>query len=218
MEDPTRLVVDAVRELMSKLAKLINRLSGGKVKPSHITTVSILGHIPIAAALYYGEPISAAVLIIIFGLMDSLDGALARVQKTTSKFGMYYDATSDRLKEIIIYCGLAVYIANYLPQAGAWLVVAVAGSSLLVSYTKAKGEMAISSSKHDKQALNRAFSSGIARYEIRMAMLVAGLLFSTTLLLPILRLILALNVMTAIMRFFQVSDILIEEDKKNDKN
>jgi len=74
----------------------------------------------------------------------------------------------------------------------------------------AKGEMAVSSERHDKQELNRAFSGGIARYEIRMLLLVVGLL--TSFLLPILRLIVALNLFTAATRFIDIAHLLNKEN------
>ncbi len=212
MEDPTQVLTNHGRVVMSKIARFINAASHGKVKPAHITTLSLLGHFPAAWALWTCRPVLAAAFVIIFGLMDALDGALARLQNTASKLGMFYDATSDRLKEIILYAALAVYVDQHIPEAGAWLVVAVAGSSLLVSYVKAKGEMAVSDKNHDKQRLNRAFGGGIARYEIRMALLVVALL--TGFVAPIMRLMLALNMLTAAIRFLEISAMLHAEDTK----
>ena len=211
MNDPTATIVSHVKVLMSKLAVILDKLFRGKLRPAHITTLSILGHIPATWALWNNRPILAAVLIAIFGLMDALDGALARAQKTVSKMGMFYDAVTDRLKEVMIYSGLAMYVAQSEPKIYPWVVPAVVGSSILVSYVKAKGEMAVSSSNHDKQLLNRAFSQGISRYEIRMFLLVAGLV--TGFLPSFLNLIIALNLMTASVRFLEIAKLLNLEDR-----
>lgn len=213
MEDPTKVLTNHVRVLMTSVAKGLNKLFRGKLKPSHITTLSLVGHIPAAWALWTCRPLLAAGLIAFFGLLDALDGALAREQGTASKLGMFYDAVTDRLKEIIIYSGLAVYTAKHVNNVDPWLVVAVAGTSILVSYVKAKGEMAISAKSHDKQALNRAFSNGLSRYEVRMVVLIAGLIF-TDFLGPILRLMVALNLFTAAGRFLEIARILNVEDQK----
>lgn len=212
MEDPTKVLTNHVRVLMAGLAKELNKLFGGKLKPSHITTLSLVGHIPAAWALWTCRPLLAAGLIAFFGLLDALDGALAREQGTASKLGMFYDAVTDRLKEIIIYSGLAVYIAKHVPDINSWLVVAVAGTSILVSYVKAKGEMAVSAKSYDRQALNRVFSNGLSRYEVRMVMLIVGLIF-TDFLGPILRLMVALNLFTAAGRFLEIARILNSEDQ-----
>ena len=211
MNDPTQTLTDNVRVLMSKFAVFLNKLFRGKLKPAHITTLSLLGHFPAAWALWHCRPVLAAVLIAIFGLMDALDGALARAQGTASKMGMFFDAITDRMKEVIIYAALAVYVAEHEPKVGLWVVPAVVGTSLLVSYVKAKGEMAVSTNAHDKQLLNRAFSQGIARYEIRMALLIIGLL--TSLLAPLLNLIIALNLITVATRFLEIARLLTIEDR-----
>ena len=206
MNDPTTAIVAHVKVLMSKFAVLLDKIFRGKLRPAHITTLSILGHIPATWALWNNRPILAAVLIAVFGLMDSLDGAIARAQKSVSKMGMFYDAVTDRLKEVMIYSGVAMYVVRSEPEVYPWVVPAVVGSSILVSYVKAKGEMAVTSGHHDKQLLNRAFSQGISRYEIRMFLLVAGLV--TGLLPSFLNLIIALNLMTASVRFLEIAKLL----------
>ena len=224
MQDPTEAITNNVRVIMSNFAIWLNKVFNGKLKPAHITTLSLLGHIPAAWALWTGRPYRACIYIAVFGLMDALDGALARAQNSASKQGMFYDAVTDRMKEVLLYSGLAVYVSRYLPETGVWVVPAVAGSSLLVSYVKAKGEMAVSDSMHDKQTLNRVFSSGFARYEIRMVLLIFGLI--TGYISPLLNLIIALNLATAAIRFVDVIKLLGEEEtiakvkitKKHDKS
>lgn len=208
--DPTETIVAHVKVLMSKLAVQLDRLFRGKLRPAHITTLSLIGHIPVMWALWNNRPILGALLLAVFGLMDALDGALARAQKSVSKMGMFYDAVTDRLKEVMIYSGLAMYVAQNEPKIYPWVVPAVVGSSILVSYVKAKGEMAVSSGHHDKQLLNRAFSQGISRYEIRMFLLIAGLV--TGFLPSFLNFIIALNLMTASVRFLEIAKLLNTED------
>jgi hypothetical protein len=72
--------------------------------------------------------------------------------------------------------------------------------------------MAVSSSMHDKQTLNRVFSSGFARYEIRMVLLIFGLI--TGYISPLLNLIIALNLATVAIRFVDVIKLLGEEETK----
>ena len=76
--------------------------------------------------------------------------------------------------------------------------------------------MAISTKSHDRQELNRIFAGGIARYEVRMFLLVLALV--TGVLNPILRLILVLNLSTAAFRFLDIYKALKNEDKKINKN
>lgn len=202
-----KTIVDYIRLKMLIVAGGLNKLSKSKIKPNHITLLSLLGHIPVALALVANEPIIAAILLAFFASLDSLDGALARVQKSSSLSGMYFDAVSDRVKEIIIFSALAVYMNNLYTYDYGWLVVAVLGSSILVSYTKAKGEMAISdtakSSDNDTQKLNQVFSGGISSYEIRVILIVLGLLF--TVLPQVLVILLFTNLYTSLARIKSVS-------------
>ena len=205
---------------MTCIAIVLNHWTNGRLKPSHITSVSLMGHIPVAWALITCRPILAAVLLAFFSALDALDGALARVQKSSSLSGMYYDAVSDRLKEVLVFSALAVYASKHLDQNISWLIVAVAGTSILVSYTKAKGEMAIADKEKDTQKLNKIFSSGIASYEIRVATIVIGLLFGW--LIYILPILLILNIITITTRFIKVSKELksidsVELKKKSSK-
>ena len=207
MDSLLSVISNTIRGWMLVPARAINRVSDGRVTPNHITLVSLLGHGLIVWALWNARPIVAAFLLIFFGLMDSLDGALARVQKSSSVNGMLYDATSDRVKEVLMYVGLTQYVliqgsANYT-----WLPAAVLGGSLVVSYIKAKGEMALATQGgHDAQKLNRVFSDGVARYEVRMALIVLALLSGRVVF--VLWVLLILVTYTALQRIIKVSRAL----------
>lgn len=202
-----------VRNTMTHFAIFLNHVTAGKLKPAHVTVISLLGHVPVVWALLTYRPILAAVLLAFFSLMDALDGALARTQNSTSLSGMYFDAVSDRLKEVIVLSALAVFASNTIDSDITWQIVAVMGTSMLVSYTKAKGEMAIAGEKIDTQKLNRIFGGGLASYEIRVVALVIGLLFGwIAYVLPIL---LVANSITIATRFLKVSKYLRTIDARD---
>jgi len=77
-------------------------------------------------------------LVLLGGLADVLDGRLARAQNVVSPAGAFIDSTLDRFAEVFALAGLAAFYA-----AAPWRVLIVAlalGGSLLVSYTRARGE------------------------------------------------------------------------------
>ncbi len=165
-----------VRGVMRKVAKALNKLSGGRITANMITVTSLAGHVFIAWLIMAGYPIKAAILLIIFGLMDTLDGELARLQGKASPAGMLLDASADRIKEILIYIAFAyVIVAVGRPYMAGW-AVAACGASLLVSYVKAKGESALASANVPHHELNKIFQDGIMRFEVRMAIVVLALL------------------------------------------
>lgn len=210
-----KFITSLVRSMMTHLAGFLDYWSRGKLKPAHITALSLLGHVPVAWALVTSRPILAAVLLAFFSLMDALDGALAREQGSASLSGMYFDAVSDRVKEVIVLSALAVFASKHIDTVVTWQIVAVAGTSLLVSYTKAKGEMAISGEKINAQKLNRLFGGGLASYEIRVVALVIGLLFGY--IAYVLPLLLAANSITVATRFLKVAKHLQGLDAQNNK-
>jgi len=179
---PINMFLDLCREIarthMRRIARLINSASGGRITPASITLLAFLAHFLIAWLIAYQKNELAAVLLVIFGLFDALDGEVARLQDKASNAGMLLDATTDRMKEVILYCGAAfAFIASDKAYYAVW-AVAACGASLCVSYVKAKGEMAVSDGKLSANEVNRLFQDGLLRYEVRMTVLVIGLLFN----------------------------------------
>jgi CDP-diacylglycerol---glycerol-3-phosphate 3-phosphatidyltransferase len=176
------MIRDGVRAIMRTVARGLNALTGGKLSPNVVTIVGLLAHLPIAWLIATTRNnIWAAILLVVFGLFDTLDGELARLQKRASSSGMVLDAVTDRMKEVILYVGIIAAIIHrgqtsdiglqYIAAA----VVAACGGSLLVSYVKAKGETALASQNLTPNEKNRIFQDGFLRYEIRMFLLALGL-------------------------------------------
>jgi phosphatidylglycerophosphate synthase len=162
------------------LARMLDRTTKGALTPNMVTYVGFGMHAPIAVLIATGHFLWAAGLLIIFGLFDTLDGELARTQKSSSVRGMLLDASTDRMKEVLLYSGVGYYLASSdHPVAATW-AVAACGASICVSYVKAKGEAAVASSSKaiPHATLNKMFADGLLTFEIRMAVLVVGLLFN----------------------------------------
>ena len=131
-----------------------------------------------------GRLLTAGLLLVFFGLFDVLDGELARLQKKAGPKGMVYDASSDRIKETLIFSGITYYISQSASSEWAFLAALALGASLSVSYAKAKSEVSLVLQKRfdDHHKINRYFSEGVASFEIRMFLIAAGLLFDNLLL------------------------------------
>ncbi|MCX6729366.1 MAG: CDP-alcohol phosphatidyltransferase family protein [Candidatus Saccharibacteria bacterium] len=200
------VIRNAIKALMSALAITLNKATGGKLSADVITLIGLFSHIPIAWLIAIQKNYLAAGLLVFFGLFDSVDGALARAQKKSSSRGMLLDASTDRIKEVILYIGAssALVASGYAGWAG-W-AVAACGASLVVSYVKAKGETAISDKKLSPSDINRIFADGIMRFEIRMFVLIVGLLTNT--LRYALVFIAVTSALTAIGRFHKISQKL----------
>ncbi len=196
---------EAIRVVMRKLAKLLNRVTKGRLTPNMVTISGFVMHAPIALLIGLGHNLWAALLLLIFGLFDTLDGELARLQKRDSPKGMLLDASTDRLKEVLIYSGAGYALAlGHHPANAAW-AAAACGASLSVSYVKAKGEAAVAASRTEltHAQLNRLFGGGLLSFEMRMAVLLIGLLVNELAVAVIVIAVLA--GFTALQRLVQIS-------------
>jgi CDP-diacylglycerol--glycerol-3-phosphate 3-phosphatidyltransferase len=72
------------------------------------------------------------------GVCDILDGRVARARGLVSAYGAFIDSTLDRFVEVFAFLGFIVYLAP-VGLGALWTAAAMAGS-LLVSYTRARGE------------------------------------------------------------------------------
>jgi archaetidylinositol phosphate synthase len=107
--------------------------------------VSILGIVlAVLSAITYWQwkldsilLILAPLLMLASGLLDALDGALARQYGEATKFGGFFDSLLDRYADSIILCGI---ILGELTEVS-WGLAALIGS-LLVSYARSRAEAA----------------------------------------------------------------------------
>ncbi len=80
---------------------------------------------------------TAGLLVFVSGIGDVMDGEVARGTNTADARGAFLDSTLDRFTEFAAFAGLAYYFSS------GWIAVAIVvalGGSLLVSYTRARGE------------------------------------------------------------------------------
>lgn len=199
---------DRVRNLMIPVAKAINKISRGKVSPNMVTLLSFLGHFIIFLAIIDHQFYTAAALLVFFGLMDALDGALAKVQKKTSPTGMLLDATSDRAKEAILYIAFIFVFADSENMVGVMVAALAMSGSFMVSYVKAKGETAIATRGRSHSIVNRKYSTGLMQYQVRMTFIVAALILD--ILTSVITVIAVLSWLTALIRLLDISESLSE--------
>jgi CDP-diacylglycerol---glycerol-3-phosphate 3-phosphatidyltransferase len=170
-------VKDRVRQFVGRIAKALDSISRGKITANTITLIGVLGHLAIAWTIIDGSLFTAGLLLIFFGLFDTLDGELARLQKKASPAGMFLDSATDRIKEATLYIAFTIFLVN---EASDTLTIAVAvialSVSLITSYLNAWGEVALQGKQNSYHKINSTLRSGLLGFELRMALLVFGLL------------------------------------------
>lgn len=112
--------------------------------PNGVTLLSLaLGWLTSVFYVWHRNAVLFGILIVVWGLFDAVDGAVARLSNRVTKFGAYLDAMCDRLFEAA--AGLAAaYVSGY------WVLsfLLVVGT-LLVSYAKARAAMEVTVSNNE---------------------------------------------------------------------
>jgi CDP-diacylglycerol--glycerol-3-phosphate 3-phosphatidyltransferase len=162
------------------------------MSPDHLTILGIVVAVAAAFAIGQGALRGGLVLVIAAALPDMLDGALAKASNTASQRGAFFDSVIDRVTDSVLFGGVAWYFASEKSPHLALLPMAIMGVSSLISYERAKAE-----------SLGLYAKGGLMERAERIVVLCIGLLFDS-LLVPIMWIMLALTVITAIQRFVQV--------------
>jgi len=120
---------------------VVSILSKIGITPNALTFINLALNIIAAYVIATGYFLLGGVLVLVAGLFDLLDGALARFNKQTTRFGAILDSVVDRISEAAILCGLLIW---YMPQEEAGLeivlIFVVLIGSFLISYIRARAE------------------------------------------------------------------------------
>ena len=108
-----------------------------------VATALGLGIASIAAYfVYQGEFFIAGFLVLFGSVFDLLDGGIARATGRVSKRGAMMDSVFDRVSELTVLAGLAMYYTSGsdADQLGVLLAIVAMSGSLMVSYVRARAE------------------------------------------------------------------------------
>jgi phosphatidylglycerophosphate synthase len=121
------------RPLSSLLAK-------SRLKPNTLTWGALVISLIAAATIATNHPVIGGFLVLVSGLFDILDGALARLTNQSTKFGALLDSTLDRISDAAILMGI-LWLYHESGDATIVIVIFLAlVASLLTSYVRARAE------------------------------------------------------------------------------
>lgn len=152
---------------------LINLLIKLGITPNMITFMGLILNILASIVLIYGAEKGermnhgyvgwAGFIILLGGLMDMVDGRLARVGNMSSDYGALYDSVLDRYSEMFMFLGICYYLVSYdYFLSSLFAFIAMIGS-VMVSYTRARAEgLGVSASVGLMQRPERILLIGIA--------------------------------------------------------
>lgn len=159
-----------------------------------ITTIGLAMSLAAAISIGAGALNLGVLLLILTGIPDLLDGAVAKASGRSSVRGAFFDSVSDRITDAMLFAGLTFYFASegYSP----WVVLLPAlgyATASWVSYIRAKAD-----------ALGFDAHVGLVERAERIILLAVGLLFAGAVLVWILVALVVLNLITAAQRFVKV--------------
>ncbi|MEM9548845.1 MAG: CDP-alcohol phosphatidyltransferase family protein [Bacteroidota bacterium] len=143
------------------------------ITPNMITFAGLILNILASIVLIYGAEKGermdhgfvgmAGFIILLGGLMDMIDGRLARVANMSSDYGALFDSVLDRYSEMFMFLGICYYLVSYdYFLSSIFAFIAMIGS-VMVSYTRARAEgLGVSASVGIMQRPERILLIGIA--------------------------------------------------------
>ncbi len=138
-------------------------LAGGLVRlgvrPNHLTLAGVVlttaggacyaigASSPLAWSLDPHSPANAylllaGVLMLLASACDMLDGAVARIGTSGTRFGAFLDSTLDRYGDFAVYAGLAAHYAAIRPANATFVLLCMLAffNAFMISYTRARAE------------------------------------------------------------------------------
>ena len=142
----------------------LERLLVGRVSPNVITASSLLLCGVTGAAVALGHLPGAVWFYVFAGILDVLDGRLARVANQQTPAGALFDSVSDRWGELFVFAGYVWFLHD-----SPWLlaVMSAIGGSMMVSYTRARAE-----------GLGVTLSGGVMQRAERIVLVAGGTLLA----------------------------------------
>ena len=126
-----------VRQLLYPLVRLLSTL---RIRPDTLTVLGWALSLCSAVLFGLGYVRIAGLVMLLGGLFDALDGAVARESNRMSAFGAFLDSTLDRLSEAAIFVGIVFFYAAAARPFEALLAGVAMTFSLLTSYARARAE------------------------------------------------------------------------------
>jgi CDP-diacylglycerol---glycerol-3-phosphate 3-phosphatidyltransferase len=153
-----------------------------------LTVFGLLASVATAVLIASGHLAWAVVGVIVAGVSDLLDGAIARGSGQASPRGAFFDSVTDRVSDALLLGGIAWYLVGGAHPYETVLAFAVAACSMLVSYERAKAE-----------SLGLNARGGLMERAERFVLLAVALAFN--IIVPVLWIMLVATAGTAVYRF-----------------
>src|SRR4051812_30772801 len=113
------------------------------ITPYILTLTGLLINIYCAWLYGTGHFVAGGWVLVLANVFDMLDGRVARLQRSVTRFGAFFDSVIDRYSDLIVFVGIMVFYARDTSMHST-LYVALTGvvliGSVMVSYSRARAE------------------------------------------------------------------------------
>ncbi len=150
-------VVDPIARLLVTIGITANML----------TVLGFFGNVFVAFLIVQRRLVAAGLVMLLAGVFDMLDGAVAREGQKSDRSGALLDSVMDRYSESVIFLGLLTHFFKTGHFLGVALTFMSIIGSLLVSYIRARAE-----------GLNIECRVGLMQRSERIVLLSIGLMLS----------------------------------------
>ncbi len=180
---------------LSAMQFLVRLLTKMGLTPDQVTWTAAGLNVFVALLITQNILIAAGVLWFIAGVLDLLDGLMARSLDRATPYGAFLDSTIDRISDGVVFSAMVyLYAQSGDPLMAAVTALALLGS-LLTSYTRARAE-----------ALGVSCSGGWGSRFERVLLIGVGLCFQVLTIAVII--LLALGVITVAQRMLEAKRAL----------
>jgi CDP-diacylglycerol---glycerol-3-phosphate 3-phosphatidyltransferase len=129
------------------LDRVVRFLDFLRISPNILTFTGVVINLWAAWNFGFGRFFQGALIMILAGAFDLLDGEVARVTRAETRFGAFYDSAIDQYSDVILLQGLMVWYARQ-EMLGYVVLVGVASlGAVVTSYARARAESLIPSCK-----------------------------------------------------------------------
>ena len=162
MEQLRRALQERLEKALAPLAGVLHRVGASA---NQVTVAGFVLNVAAAGLVVTGHLAAAGALYLVAGMLDLLDGVLARAGGNSTRFGAFLDSTLDRASEGIVFAAIGYRFAAEGAAIEVGVVVLALLGSFLVSYVRARAE-----------GLGAECRVGIATRAERVVLIALGLL------------------------------------------
>src|SRR5687767_11844873 len=132
---------------MYPLRAIINASVALGIHPNVLTLIGVLINVLAAWALAVDLFVTAGVIMIVANIFDFIDGKVAHITGTQSRFGAFWDSTLDRFSDLALFTGLIWLYADLGREDYVLVATLALIFSIMTSYSRARAESLIEKCK-----------------------------------------------------------------------